>query len=108
MEIFLCSPGNNADDERVFLLGNDCCSSQKSPLTVKTLSTVLTVKFVMQNKSYSNVTTLLDEHSYLASKFTPKLNIFVKENKFFLYFFSPFFHLLNTHFELKIVDHLII
>ena len=40
-------------------LGNDYWSSEKSQLSVKTLSAVLTVKFNMQNESCLDVATLL-------------------------------------------------
>lgn len=68
IEISLCCPGTNAAVERVFSLGNDYWSSEKSQLSVKTLSAVLTVKFNMQNESCSEVATLLEEHPHLAKK----------------------------------------
>lgn len=65
VEFTLCCPGTNAAVERVFSIGNDFWTSEKSRLNVDTLAAALTVKFNMKDISCSDISNILLENDTL-------------------------------------------
>ena len=65
VEFTLCCPGTNAAVERVFSIGNDFWTSEKSRLNVDTLAAALTVKFNMKDISCSEISNILLENDIL-------------------------------------------
>ena len=50
----LCCPGTNAAVRRVFSVGNDFWTSEKSRLNIDTLAAALTVKSIFSNFLFRN------------------------------------------------------
>lgn len=68
VEYALCCPGTNAAVERVFSISNDYWTTEKTQLSVNTLSAVLTVKFNMRDINCSDISSLLEENTELLKK----------------------------------------
>lgn len=65
VEFVLSCPGTNAAVERVFSIGNDFWTSEKSRLNIDTLAAALTVKFNLKDISCSEISHILLENDML-------------------------------------------